>query len=486
MLLNKFQNRYFYQRLFVGLTGVGVGLVSGVLVGVNPQLLAVGLVGVIVLVSFFAKFPQTVLCLLIFRSSLDIFSAQQLPAAFALGLDALTLLYVTLQLLLGQSIKIDKFWWLFAFWVALQGLWVILLPLGGLGLDGSYLLGSVREWLRLFTWLMVYLLVMQLQDKVHPNQVVSSLFFGLMVPLTAATMQTFLPLSLLPPILVNMATDPTGGSVSRINGTLGHPNTFATFLLLFIGLTFWKQQQARYRLPWLLLLGAIAFFFVGTKALFSLMMLATFIFVLLVPKLNIPNLLGGVVLFAIVIGLFTSTEFGQERLASIMATPLLNPDMDISRAILLSQGDGNSFNWRLAQWTYLLGQWQNFPWLGFGLGISDSVSQNGLLPHNDYVRALIEGGIVGMVTFLTFLSSYVVRLLQLIRSAPSGSSQRSFCQMLLAVFLAIPVGMITENIWSHTTLFFYWSTLIAVAGWNWHELKTGEGSAIANHFPNFP
>ncbi|MUG99148.1 polymerase [Scytonema sp. UIC 10036] len=485
MLLNKFQNRYFYQRLFVGLTGVGVGLVSGVLVGANPQLLGVALVGVIAIVWFFAKFQQAVLGLLILRSSLDIFSAQQLPAAFAIGLDALTLVYVTVQLLLGQSIKIDKFWWVLAFWIALQGLWVILLPLGGLGLDGSYLLASVREWVRLFTWLMVYLLVMQLQDKVHPNQVVSSLFFGLIVPLTAATMQTFLPMSLLPPMLVNTATDPTGGSVSRINGTLGHPNTFATFLLLFLGLTYWKQQQAQRRLPWLFLLGAIAFFFVGTKALFSLMMLATFIFVLLVPKLNIPNLLGGVVLFAIVIGLFTSTEFGQERLASIMETPLLNPDMDISRAILLSEGDGNSFNWRLAQWTYLLGQWQHFPWLGFGLGISDSVSQNGLLPHNDYVRALIEGGIVGMAAFLTFLSSHVVRLLQLIRSAPTGSSQRSLCQTLLAVFLAIPVGMITENIWSHTTLFFYWSTLIAVAGWNWHELKTGEESASIHNFSNF-
>jgi O-antigen ligase len=150
--------------------------------------------------------------------------------------------------------------------------------------------------------------------------------------------------------------------------------------------------------------------------------------------------------------------------------------MDISRAIILSKSDGNSFNWRLAEWTYLLKQWQYSPMLGFGLGTSTFVSHSKLLPHNDYIRALIEGGAIGIFTFITFLAAQIVRLVQLIRST-TNNSQRQLCENLLAISVALPVGMITENIWSHTTFFFYWSALMAIAGWdNWHESKDLEDS----------
>ncbi len=479
MTMLKLQSSNLSSRLtfFAVLGGIGIGLAVGFLAGLKPLLVGAALLAGAVLVWFFAKFEQAVMGLLILRSSLDIFSDYQIPAAFALGLDLLAILYVTLKLLTGQRLQMDNFWWLFAGWILLQGLWVILLPLGGLGLEGSYLITAIREWVRLFSWLMVYLIVMQLKDRVDPQKLISLLFLSLIAPLTAAAMQTFLPQSLLPPQLINVTADSIGENLSRINGTLGHPNTFGTFLLLFIGLTTWKLRCAKQRVTWLLLLGVLAFFFVGTKALFSIVMLAVFILVLVVPRLSLTNLIGGLLLFAIVIALFGMTEFGQERLASIAETPLLNPDMNISRAIILSKSDGNSFNWRLAEWSYLLKQWEYSPLLGFGLGTSPFVSHSGLLPHNDYIRALIEGGVLGIVTFITFLASQVVRILQLLRSPTISSSQRHLCEILLAISLALPVGMITENIWSHTTFFFYWSTLMAIAGWdNWNQSHTKDDS----------
>lgn len=462
--------------------GVLVGLVAGFLAGAQPLYLGLAIGSVIAVVYFFADFQRTVMGLLILRSSLDIYSVQQIPAAFAIGVDVLALLYVSVLLLTRRTVHTDGFWWFFASWVALQGLWIILMPLGGLGLDASFLPISIREWMRLFSWLMVYLLVMQLKDRLHPERVISTLFFALVLPLIAASMQMLLPPSLLPSVLVS-AKDPTSiEEISRINGTLGHPNTFATFVLLFIGLTCWKLGQSRQRWFWLLLLGLLAFFYVSTKALFSLVMLAVFVLVLIAPRLSLLNLLGGVLLFAIVIGLFASTPFGQERLNSIAQTPLLNPNIDISRAILLSKADNNSFNWRLSQWTYLLQRWREFPILGYGVGISAYVSTNGLYPHNDYVRALVEGGIVGLVTFLLFLGTQVVRLVRLILRASRDSAQRNLCLILLAILLAIPMGMITENIWSHTTFFFYWWTLFAVAGWDWNKQHAANSVLAASQF----
>jgi O-antigen ligase len=482
MLTHDHQNRSLLA-IAIPIVGVLIGIFAGLLAGTKALYLGLILGALSVAICVFVSFEYTVLGLLILRSALDPFSAQQIPALFAVGLDALTLVYATVLLLSGRAVQVDRFWWFLAGWVALQGLWVVLLPLGGLGLDAEFISVSIREWVRLFSWLMVYLLVMQLKDRLPPQKVISLLLLALVIPLGVALLQLVVP-SLLPDVLSAGGGDV--GSLSgagRIKGTLGLSNTFATLLLLFIGLTWWKLGQAERPLRWMVLLGTLAFFFVSTKALFSLIMLSVFILVLVAPRLNPLNFLGGVLLLALVIGLFASTDFGQQRLASIADTPLLNPDIDISRAILLSQSDHNSFNWRLSQWNLLLNAWRHYPVLGYGLGLSIQTSGNGLLPHNDYIRALIEGGIVGLFTFLAFLVAQAVRLLQLIRWSPPGGAQQRLCLVLLAIFLSVPVGMLTENIWSHTTFFFYWWTLLAVAGWDWSVSETASSTAMPAPLP---
>jgi O-Antigen ligase len=466
MLTNQ-RSTYFSLLALMLLIAVATGFAAGA----NPMYLGLVFGAIPAVIFFFARFEQAVIGLLILRSALDPFSGQQLPAVFAIALNALTILYVVVQLFAGKRVRTDKFWWLFAAWVALQGLWLILMYFGGLGLDASYLSISVREWVRILSWLMIYLLVMQLQDKIHPKELISKLFLALIVPSTVALMQIFVPF-LLPAIFVGGGSDGASPveSVSRINGTLGHPNTFATFLILFFGLTLWKLGKAKEKKwIWLSLLGMLAFLYASTKALFALGMLGVFLLVYIAPKLSIPKLVGGVLLFGIAIALFGSTEFGQQRLASLANTPLLNPNIDISRAILLSTADGNSFNWRLAQWTFLLQAWQQHPIFGYGLATSKFLTNLAAYAHNDYVRALAEGGLVGFAAFLLFLMAQLIRLLQLFRVALPGSQQRNLCLVLLAVFAATLMGMLTENIWSHTTLFFYWWTLIAVVGWNWDE-----------------
>jgi O-antigen ligase len=472
--------------IFIALVGMAMGLAGGFLVGIQPLYMGLAVGVVAVCIYFFANFPQAVLALLVIRSGVDIFSELQIPSAVAIGVDALTIIYVFVQWIKGKKVHTDAFWWLFAIWVVLQSLWVILLPLNGLGLDGTYLLPSIREWIRLFSWLMVYLLVMQLKNQIPPQKMLSQLLLGLVLPLTLALLQMLVP-SILPPLLSADAGGSIIGAsadgVSRIRGTLGHPNGFATYLLLFMGLTYWRSRQSIHKLPWLILLGAIAIFFVSTKALFSLMMLVVFVLVLIAPQMNLFKVIGGLLFAIAVIGLFASTPFGQERLASLMDTPLLNPDIDVSRAILLAQGDNNSFNWRLGQWTYLLQQWQQYPLLGYGLGLTTFVSTNALLPHNDYVRALVEGGVLGFVTFIGFFFIQVLWLIKLIRQAVPGSSQRQLCEILFAILMSIPIGMITENIWSHTTMFFYWWTIFAIAGWDWDENQSAsQKSDVDNYY----
>jgi len=480
-------NRRVYSSklgLWIGLAGSIAGLAVGFFAGVQPlyPALLMGSVGIVL--CLFKDPEKTVIGLLILRSALDPFSAQQAPAAFALGLDALTVLYVLAMVLTRRKVHTDGFWWFFAGWVAFQGLWVILLPLGGLGMNGSFVPTSLREWLRLFSWLIAYLLVMQLKDTTSPQKLISWMFLGLVIPLSVAGLQLFAP-SLIPPVLTGTSGEMASPveTFSRVRGTLGLANTFATFLLLFILLTWWKLKLTSWRLPWIVLLGSLVFLLVNTQSLFSLIMMAIAIFVVIAPQIRMVNLIGSVVLLATVISLFASSEFGQERLASVANTPLFNRDMDISRAVLLSQGDNNSFNWRLAQWTFLLQAWQQYPIWGYGLLTCSKLTVLHNYAHNEYVRALVEGGIVGLIAFLVFLGAQMWRLIQLFQQADRGSAKQDFCLAMLAMLFATMVGMITENIWTHTTLFFYWWTFFAVAGWNWGESRTSIGSEFGNRLP---
>ncbi len=468
--LNRWNN-LSWSVLLIGCVGIFSGLLIGFLAGANPLILGVILSLLILGVYLFTSFDYAILSLLVIRSTIDY--VLPLPTFFAIAINVLTIGYVIIKLFTRKAVYTDGFWWFFASWWLLQGLWVLLLPLGGLGdLDTDLVLSdSTREWTRLFSWVMIYLLIMQFKDRFSPERIISILFFSLALPILIALLQMVAP-SVLPAVFSPDAIFATGGSSfegSRIRGTFGHPNGFTTYLFLFIGLTWWKLQQAkRHRFLWILLLGSIAFFYVGAKALFSLMMLAVLIVFLIAPRLNIPSLIGGILFLVLVIGLFASSEFGQSRIGSIANTPLLNPDIDVWKAILLSKGDNNSFNWRVAQWTMLLGTWQQHPILGSGLATAPYLSSFNNFAHNEYVRALSEQGIIGLGVFLGFFAVQAQRLVRLIITC-SNPKQSSFCFVLLAIQVGLLVGMATENVWTHTMLFYLWWTLFAVAGWDWSQ-----------------
>ncbi|MEO0757328.1 MAG: O-antigen ligase family protein [Cyanobacteria bacterium J06648_16] len=408
--------------------------------------------------------------LLILRSAVDIFSAQQIPAIFAVSIDLLTLAYVAVSILTGQRVYTSRFLWLFAGWVAFQGLWVILLPLGGLGLGASHFSISLREWVRLFSWLMVYLLIMQLKDRLHPAQIVTALFCSTVLPLLAAALQMVLPASALPAFLAHRGNAFTDlENASRINGTLGHPNAFVTFLILFLALSYWQATSRKQQWPWYALMGVLTFFIVGTKALVGLVMLVVLIVMLIAPKLTLSKLLGSTVLIGLALIAFGSTEFGRERLSLFVDMPFFNADLDVSRAILLRQTSINSFYWRLEQWTFLLKAWQQHPWLGYGFDSPRYLTHFGSAAHNDYIRSLVEGGIVGFIAFITFIGAHAVRLFRIFVSQLSTVPQRNLAWTLLSVLIAMTVGMLTENIWSHTALFFYWLSLTAVVSFDWRS-----------------
>ena len=430
---------------------IAIGLSIGALGELSLKLFILLGVASFMVAFFMIELEKSVLGLLIIRSVLDMYSLQQLPAIYGVGIEGLAFLYVVISLLTGKNIQFDKFWCFFFLWIVSQGIWILLLYTGSLGFDSSYVFESLRELIRLLVWPAIYLLVMQLKGKVTPQKFVTALFFSLPLPLVLAIPQL------------------QSGSL-RITSTFGHPNAFASFLLLFMGLSWWKLSSCHSR-KWLwgCLLSVLAFFLISTKALFILMMLLISVFIIIVPQISFQKLISGLLIISLVIGLFASSEYGKERLESIANTPLGNPEISISRGILLSESDMNSFNWRLSHWHTVLKAWQKYPYLGYGLGLSkQAVNSTKFLPHNDYIRSLAEGGVVGLLLFCSLLFTFLYKIIGMYRYS-TNKSQRNFCLVLLALFISALFGMTTENIWSHTVFFIYFLSLIPIASWDWDE-----------------
>ncbi len=458
---SRFTDKNAIALLLLSGFGILIGVIAGVSISTEPLLaaawvfLVVALFGALYITT---NFEFALLGLLVIRSALDAFSP--LPSLFAIGIEALAIAYVTWQFLKRQPLKTSRFWWFFCGWVVFQGLWVVLAALGGLGSGSSVLFIGVREWLRMMTWVAVYLLVLQLK-RFSPDRAITLLFFSLGIPLAVAALQLVIPGALPSSLAPYLGT--------RVSGTLGHPATFSTFLLFFIGLAWWKLGHSQHRWRWLALLAVLGFFLVSAQSLTMLAMFMVMLSILIIPRLSALNLLGAVVFAAMILGLLLSTEIGQERLASILETPLLNPDINWSRSILLSWSDGNSFNWRVAQWTFLLDAWRNSPLLGHGLNTSYRLTIWENYAHNDYVRALAEQGIIGFLGFLMLLAAQAIYLIKLMISLPVGSRKRDLCFVLFAFFVASLVGMATDNLWSHTAVYSYWWAMFGLLSWDWQE-----------------
>lgn len=431
-----------------GLLLLSVTLGTAVLGEATLKIAILLVIATLLLIIFLKEIEISILFLLALRSSLDLFTQLKVPAAFGIGIELLAIIYVVFCFIRNKSIQTDSFWWLLFGWTIFQGLWLLLMPLDALGFDVTYLADSVREWLRILIWPTTYFLAMQLKGKVAPQKILSFLLLALPFPLLIALSQL------------------QAGTV-RINSTFAHANAFASFLLLFMGLVWWKYKNSlQLRWIWIILLGILSFFLISTRALFVLMMLLVSLCVIIIPQLSLKKIIIGLLSFLLIIGLFSSTDYGKSRLESIANTPLLNSEISINRGILLSEFDRNSFNWRLSHWDTVLKAWKKYPVLGYGLGLSKQSIDSKYLPHNDYIRALVEGGILGLFTYLVLLSMYLARSINLIQSS-TLDSHKDLSLVIIALCVAVLVGMVTENIWSHTVFFFYFSVLLAVSGWDW-------------------
>ena len=233
----------------------------------------------------------------------------------------------------------------------------------------------------------------------------------------------------------------------RANGTFAHPNSAAMFFAIAMTASLWLYLDDGRRRSDVLLTALFAAALIATFSIDGLITLAAMLLIFgalhtgsLGTKL-IPWTTAGVVVLA-----FVATPLGAQRVASESATSLAAGERGETTSTL---------DTRLYRWKTLLPEWERSPVFGRGLGTTTTTENtaanrfNGLLPHNEYIRYLVETGVVGLVILLTSLTILVMGLLR--RRKVSAAQSASACNAP-SLALAIVVGCLVNSLADNTLL----------------------------------
>ncbi|MCU0269479.1 MAG: O-antigen ligase family protein [Acidimicrobiales bacterium] len=239
------------------------------------------------------------------------------------------------------------------------------------------------------------------------------------------------------------------GGFERVRGTFLHPNPFAMYacILLVMAVALVGVVSMRRRPVLLVGIGALGLALVGTYARGA--WIAAVVGVATVAVVKRSRLLA----LVLVVGLA----------AVVVAVPsAVQRFADLDTAERGSGDPANSLSWRLSYWRDAMPLAERNPVTGIGLGMVSQELDEGVPPHNDYVRIFVETGVVGLIAFVGLLLALVVTARTALRRAPPGLP-RGVAEGFAGVLAAVLVLAVTANLISQVVVVQYVFAFAAMA-----------------------
>lgn len=272
----------------------------------------------------------------------------------------------------------------------------------------------------------------------------------------------------------------TKGSYTRIVGTFIQSNDYGRYLMLIIimGAALYPYISRR-RQRWLgvcmvlmcifefltytrsaLIGAAIGLAIVGfkqSKRVLLGLLVVGFFGILLVPSLS---------------GRFTDLTQYQAKQAAVAGTT----------------ASGDSFSWRLGYWTEVLPLANSNPITGIGLDMTQYITAEAKQPHNDFIRAYVETGIIGFICYLAMIIGLVNLGRRAVKVARKGTLEYGIAVGYLGCAAAFVLCSLVANVISNVVNLWYFVAFAAAAnavvtrstspGWYGDEVPVHTAPAI--------
>lgn len=446
----------FALNLGLGTVAVAAAAVSGVAMTQGDKVLIVLplalMVGLAIGVLALTRFRVFVLLLLGIRPSIDLFKLSSDPtgtsggAGVSRGVDpssmlavlflAAALLWLAGRVAEQSAVAPGRLGWALMAFGSTAYLSVI-----GSARPGS----SALEATRIASVVMMFIVIEQLiRDERSLRLVLGACYVGLLYPL----------LYTLFGIATGNPPSETAGSFTRLTGPFNQSNTFSRYLayMLVFAIAVYPHVGRRLRVPALAVIMVSGVFLVMTLTRTG--MLGAVIGVALVALLQRRHkILVGMSVFAIIALLVlpgVSERFRTTGTATVVGA---------------SEPTGNTVEWRLRYWAEVLPLANENPVTGIGLTMTQYGTASEKQPHNDFLRAYVETGIIGFGTFVAVVVTLLGTAWAAVRAAPRGSPGHAVAAGALGCAVAFSLSAAFANVMSNVVSLWYLFAFAAAANW---------------------
>lgn len=280
--------------------------------------------------------------------------------------------------------------------------------------------GSLKLWSSV---LLLFVLEQLFQD--NPDRLwrfLGAAALGLVVPVLTALVQ----------ILSTGSTDPVSGLV-RIDGPFVHSNPFATYLV--VGML----------LATAILLRGDA---IQRKIAGAVLVCAGPVLVLTYARAGWGALVIGLIFIARYLDRRVLGWLGAACLLMVMSNPsvvIRIADLAKPDSPSVTYDDPNSLEWRVGYWAEILPLSRSNPLTGTGLDTVEQMTAVGLPPHNSFVQAFVEAGILGLGGLIGAVVA-CSRLLKRALARRDNGIEGAIAVGTAAAALSVFLQLFTENL----------------------------------------
>jgi putative inorganic carbon (hco3(-)) transporter len=300
---------------------------------------------------------------------------------------------------------------------------------------------SLTESLRILAVVMMYIVLEQLiTSRKAMLNLLLAVYASTLFPLgyTAAT------------FLIGNPPSEVKGSFTRISGTLGQATAFGRYLsyVIVFGVAILPYLNKRLKRAMIVILAMSSVFLLLTLTRGAL--IATIVGVVVVSvmqrnkKVLISLAIAGVLAAFLVPGLASRFAVVSDTTRAAGAAPT-----------------GNTLLWRLTYWAEVLPLANKNPVTGIGLAMTQYKTVDAKQPHNDFIRSYVETGILGFVTYVTWLIALLALGRRAAKRAPPKSMERAIAVGYFGCAVAFVLESAGANVMSNVVCVWY---LIAFAG----------------------
>lgn len=275
-----------------------------------------------------------------------------------------------------------------------------------------------------------------LDDSRFLFKILAASAIGIVVPIVTGFVQFFWTGTL----------DPGGSGLVRIDGSFAHPNTFATYLSfsLLLAISLIPTLEVKHKLLAISASALGAFLLVTTfaRGAWGSFLVGTLLLAARINKILVVAIVAGSGLIGV------GVPGVRSRIVNLTSStgPGGAPKTD------------DSIGWRFGYWERIWPLSSRNPVSGVGIDATKTLTPEAKDPHNSFLQAYLEGGILGAVGFFTLLAVATYAAWKVWNKARRGEFDKrtKFISVgAIAGLLSVAAQLVTENVLFNTVVWWY-------------------------------